>query len=179
MGAGGWVKRGELRQWGGDALDVVSVGYSSPFGHHREAEVAATGASEVACVVVDHHDRIVLALAFGLGTASRGWSLPTTWAGDGEDQLTAAERAIREMCGWSVHSPRPMWQLMRWPDRTDLVTTIVTARARKAQWQTHPDVEDVDWFTRQEVRGLLRAGHAFDAVTAAVLFWWLDSGSNQ
>ena len=138
-----------------------------------------TRTAEVACLVTDHDGSVALALTFGPGTNSRGWSVPTTWMGDGEDQLNAAERAIRDTLGWSVHTVRPIWRLARWPDRSDLVTTIVAARARLAQWRQHADVEAVDWFTRTEALGLLRAGHGFDAATIAVLYWWLAEGAER
>jgi hypothetical protein len=82
----------------------------------------------------------------------------------------------RSRSGWAPGPRGGPWRLRRWPERADLVTTIVAARARQAQSRQHPDVDAVDWFTRTEALGLLRAGHGFDAVTIAVLHWWLTEG---
>ena len=174
--ASGWVRRGEQRMWTGGALEVVRTRYSTPYGHHRELDVVQTCANEVACLVADHEDRVALALTFGMGSGTQGWSLPSAWLADGEDLLAAAERSVRDVLGWSVHGPRPMWRLYRWPGRSDLLTTVIVARARQAQSRQHPDVDAVDWFTRTEALGLLRAGHGFDAVTIAVLHWWVTEG---
>lgn len=176
LGPGDWVRRESRRLWAGSALDVVGVQYVTPGGYRRDTEVVETRAVEVVCLVVDHIDRVALALAYGAATGTRGWSLPSVWVGNGEDQLNAAERAIREVIGWSVHTARPLWSLPRWPERSDLVTTVVTGRARQAERRAGADVEAVEWYSRQELLGMLRAGHALDAATVAVLYWWLLEG---
>lgn len=175
-GRGAWVVRDDLTLWEGD-IEVARVGVSSPYGRRYDIEIVRTRVVEVACFTLDHEDRLALALTYGIANAARGWSLPTAWVHDGEDLLTAAERVMLEVCGWTIQSPRPRWTLMRWPARCDLVTNVVTARARCNQGPPGNDVDEVGWFTRQELRGILRAGHAFDAVTTATLFWWLDAGT--
>lgn len=174
----GWVTRHLLVLWTGHRLDVAEMHASSPQGRRHEIEVVQVRSHEVACLVVDHRDRVLLALRYGYGTERTGWELPTTTVRDGEPVLSAAERVVQDRCGWTVHSPRLDGGLARWPECCNIETRIVSARARQQVRPPDDEAHDVTWFGRSQVRSMLdTAGFVEDAITAAVLYHWLTQGA--
>lgn len=176
----GWVPRHEHVVWAGPGFDVVETHLSSPEGRTHKRHVVRGQVLEVACVVVDHLDRVALVSRYGFGTQRRGWELPTTEVHNGGNILTAAQRLMEQECGWSIQTPRLDRRLARWPAGGDMGVQVVAARAHAVSGSPlSRDIDEVDWFNRAAAAQSLGAGHVEDAVTAACLYRWLGQRPGQ
>lgn len=171
--SGAWVNHGERTVWTSSWFDVAVADVSPPGGQRGAHDLVRSPSDEVACFAADHAGQVLLVRRHRFAIDRWGWELPTTALREGEDGLAAAVRVAHDDCGWAIEQPRLSWSAARWPQHADLLTYLVVSRAFRRVGPPSPNVGQVGWLDRRDVRQLLDSDQVLDLFTAAALHWWI------
>jgi 8-oxo-dGTP pyrophosphatase MutT (NUDIX family) len=129
----------------------------------------------VAAVVEDAAGRIVMVRVPRYATGTADWEVPQGRAAVGEAPEDAAARETREEAGWTSSGPERLHTFHPLPGLSDHVMHVVRLRAGEPAGDFDRDeVEEVRWFTRDEIRALVARRGLADGFTLLALFLHLQ-----
>lgn len=129
---------------GDDRLECEACGYV----------VYANPAPTASALVVDEHDRLLLARRAAEVEHGK-WDLPGGFVEEGEDPIDALRRELREETGLTVEPVRLFGIWMDWygsgDDRRSTLNLYWLARAVGGELAAADDVSELAWFGRDEL----------------------------
>jgi 8-oxo-dGTP pyrophosphatase MutT (NUDIX family) len=108
-----------------------------------------------------------------------GWELPAGRCDPGETPVQTAVREVREETGWQVRRARALCSMRTSPGLSDQRSHVVVAEVdRYTGPAEEPDeAEQIRWWPRDDLTGLLRSRGVVDAFSLAGLLWYLHLSS--
>ncbi len=125
---------------------------------------------------VDEKDRVLLVKQFRLPAERDLWELPAGRLDPGESPLQAAKRELREETG--LKAKKWIKLVSFWPSPgyvDEKMNVFLALDLMQGPQHTMPDERiETRWFSRAEIKNMIRAGKVQDAKTIIGYFLWLD-----
>jgi ADP-ribose pyrophosphatase len=125
---------------------------------------------------VDDKDRVLLVRQFRLPAEKMLWELPAGRLDPGESPLQTAKRELKEETGFKARKWAKLGTFWPSPGYVDEKMHLFLARDLTEGEQTPTEDERIEWnwFSRKELKKLIRAEKIQDAKTMIGYFLWLD-----
>jgi ADP-ribose pyrophosphatase len=127
-------------------------------------------------MAVDQKDRVLLVKQFRLPAQQELWELPAGRLDPGETSLQAAKRELREETGYKAKKWVKLASFWATPGYVDEKMNLFLAVGLTEGAQEPMDDERIQirWFSKTELRSLIRAGKILDGKTIIGYFLWLE-----
>jgi len=128
-------------------------------------------------MAVDSRRRVLLVRQYRLPARAMLWELPAGRVDPGETPLGAARRELKEETGYRARRWKKLVSFYASPGYVSERMTVFVAEGL-IEGEARPMEDEriqARWFTRQEIRRMIRTGRLVDAKTIAAFLLW-DSG---
>ena len=127
-------------------------------------------------MAVDDKERIMLVKQFRLPAEKDLWELPAGSIDPGENALQAAKRELREETGYQAKKWVKLISYWASPGYVAEKMNVFLALDLKAGEQHLMGDERIEtrWFSRKEIKKMIRAGKMEDGKTLVGYFMWLE-----
>lgn len=133
--------------------------------HFLDFETAAVGV-----IVEDARGRLLMEKVYRYTTDTTSWEIPAGGMDPGESAAQAARREVFEETGYRVRNPKVLYSYHPTNGTSNKRFYIVKAIAVAQEGPVDPhEVEALKWFTRAELRQLLRRKQLRDGLTLSAL----------
>lgn len=126
----------------------------------------------VGVLVEDTRGRILLEKMYRYTTDQVGWEIPAGGMDPGESVLAAAQREVFEETGYRLKKARKLYSYFPTNGTSNKKFHIVHARAGALEGHKDPhEVDELRWFTRAQLRALLRRNGLKDGLSLSALLF--------
>jgi ADP-ribose pyrophosphatase len=125
---------------------------------------------------VDEEERVLLVRQFRLPAEKMLWELPAGRLDPGESPLATAKRELKEETGFKARKWAKLGSFWPSPGYVDEKMHLFLARELTEGQQTPMDDEriELNWFSRKQLKKLIRNEKIHDAKTIIGYFLWLE-----
>jgi 8-oxo-dGTP pyrophosphatase MutT (NUDIX family) len=175
---GTWLNRGEHVIYESPWVKLVIADVVMPDGTQVDHHVVRTP-REAAGTIIVRDGRVLLMYRHRFITDSWGWEIPAGAVDEHETTEAGAVREALEESGWEPQTVQPLCRFF--PANGVLGQTFHIFMSHDALHRGEPtDANEstrIEWFTPDEIRGLLRDADITDGLTLSGLTYALATGS--
>jgi 8-oxo-dGTP pyrophosphatase MutT (NUDIX family) len=124
------------------------------------------GRGAVVVIVENDHGQVLLEHINRYPTGLTTWELPAGHIEGDETILQAARREVLEETGYETTQHRQLFAYYSMPGISNMTVYLVQCQSGQAsgEWDKN-EVERFAWFSRDELKGLIRSGEITDGLT--------------
>ena len=134
----------------------------------------------VASIVEDEHGNILLVSVGRYTAGTTRWELPAGGMEAGESEIQTAKREVLEETGYTSEEHELIYSFYPMGGIANKRFHIVRCRSIKLEQDfDHSEVVETRWFSRAEVRQMLRDQEFSDGLSLTGLLLWLQDSSHE
>ncbi len=129
----------------------------------------------VAMIAESDDGRIVFSRIIRYATGTDEWELPAGGVDSGETELQAARREVLEETGYDSDQHRLFYSYFPMNGNCSMLFHVVLCRAgERLQDFDRDEVSDVRWFSKAEIRRMIKDKVITDGFTLTALLLWMQ-----